>query len=128
MPGLATWVSKSLSERWHAWLKLADPELWSDPEAFRPERWLEHPETINYTFGVGSRMCIGIHMAYRELYLLFIRLINSFEIVADEPIDTNPITGVNNPMATVSFPKPYKVRFVPRDQAALEAALSLSKA
>lgn len=72
-------------------------------------------------------MCIGIHMANRELYLLFIRLINSFKIVADEPIDTNPITGVNNPMATVSIPKPFKVRFVPRNLSALEAALGVAK-
>lgn len=105
-----------------------DPNLWTDPEVFRPERWFERPETINYTFGVGSRMCIGIHMANRELYLLFLRLINSFKIVADEPIDTNPITGVHNPMATVSIPKPFKVRFVPRDQGALQAALSMEKA
>lgn len=69
-------------------------------------------------------MCIGIHMAHRELYLLFIRLISSFKITADEPIDINPITGVNNPMATVSIPKPFKVRFMPRDIAALETALS----
>ena len=128
MPGLAIWVSKlsllCLSDE----LIIADPDLWTDPEIFRPERWFERPETVNYTFGVGSRMCIGIHMANRELYLLFTRLINSFKIVADESIDTNPITGVNNPMATVSIPKPFKVRFVPRDPAALEVALSIEKA
>lgn len=125
MPGLAIWVSSILScSCLSEELILADPDLWTDPETFRPGRWFERPETINYTFGVGSRMCIGIHMANRELYLLFIRLINSFQIVADEPIDTNPITGVNNPMATVSIPKPFKVRFVPRDPVALEAALN----
>ena len=72
-------------------------------------------------------MCIGIHMANRELYLLFLRLINSFRIEADHPIDTNPITGVANPMATVSIPKPYSIRFVPRDVVALEHGLGLQK-
>ena len=103
----------------------SDPEIWSDPEVFRPERWLEQRDAPIFTFGLGSRMCIGIHMAYRELYLLLIRLINSYRIETDLPINTNPITGVANPMATVSMPKHYDVRFVPRDVAALKKALDM---
>lgn len=64
-------------------------------------------------------------MAYRELYMLFVRLINSYKIEADDRIDTNPITGVANSMATVSIPKPFKVRFIPRDVSALRAALDI---
>lgn len=65
-------------------------------------------------------------MAYRELYMLFIRLINSYKIVADVPIDIDPITGVANPMATVSMPKPFEVRFEPRDVGVLKKALGVA--
>ena len=68
-------------------------------------------------------MCIGIQMANRELYVLFLRLINSFKIETDKPIDTNPISGVANPMATVSIPKDYNVRFVPRNLRALQNSI-----
>ena len=101
-----------------------DPELWEDPEAFRPERWLETPEAPHFTFGTGGRMCIGNQLAYRELYILFMRMLNSFKIVPDGLIETRPIEGVANPASLTTRPKAYKVRFVPHDIAILERALA----
>ena len=69
-------------------------------------------------------MCVGIQMASRELYVLFLRLINSFKIEAVGLVDSDPISGVADPSATVAMPKPFQVRFVPRDAVALREALA----
>jgi 3-hydroxyphenylacetate 6-hydroxylase len=66
-----------------------DPEIWSDPEDFRPERWLASPDAPLFTYGLGYRMCAGSLLANRELYLIFLRILGSFEIVADSEVDTH---------------------------------------
>jgi cytochrome P450 len=52
-----------------------DPVLYApDPEAFRPERWLESAEKCNeleaasFMFGAGHRVCLGTDVAIMELY------------------------------------------------------------
>lgn len=46
-----------------------DPRLWADPEAFRPERFLEgRPSTSTYfPYGGGQRRCIGALFAHSEM-------------------------------------------------------------
>ncbi|EXJ56355.1 3-hydroxyphenylacetate 6-hydroxylase [Cladophialophora psammophila CBS 110553] len=107
----------------NVWACNMDPELWEDPDQFRPERWLERPETPIFTFGIGGRMCIGVQLAYRELYVLFLRILNSFKIVPDGFIETSPIEGVANPASLTTQPKAYKVHFIPHNLHALEEAL-----
>ena len=63
---------------------------------------------------MGYRMCAGSLLAYRELYLTFLRMLSSFEIKADGEIDADPLTGVADLTSLVSMPREYKVRFVPR--------------
>lgn len=76
-----------------------------------------------FTFGVGSRMCVGMQLAYRELYILFLRLLNSFSIEKDGHVESDPILGVADPGALTTQPKPYRVRFVPRNLKGLKRAL-----
>lgn len=68
-------------------------------------------------------MCIGMQLAYRELYILFLRVLNSFNIVPDGFIETRPIEGVANPASLTTQPKGYLVRFVPHDLPVLEDSL-----
>ncbi|KAJ9646091.1 hypothetical protein H2204_000753 [Knufia peltigerae] len=107
----------------NVWACNMDPDLWEDPEVFRPERWLERPDAPIFTFGTGGRMCIGMQLAYRELYILFLRVLNSFNIVPDGFIETRPIEGVANPASLTTQPKGYLVRFVPHDLPVLEDSL-----
>ena len=76
-----------------------------------------------FTFGTGSRMCVGMRLAYRELYVLFLRILNSFKIVPDGFIESRPIQGVANPASLTTQPKAFKVRFVPHNVSRLEEAL-----
>lgn len=49
------------------------------------------------TYGMGYRMCAGSMLANRELYLVFIRMINTFEIQEFDSVDCHPVTGASEP-------------------------------
>ncbi|KAJ4368039.1 hypothetical protein N0V83_006394 [Neocucurbitaria cava] len=107
----------------NAWACNMDPEVWRDPEEFRPERWLEQPDAPLFTYGLGYRMCAGSLLANRELYLVFLRMLNSFELVQDSEIDVHPVRGSSDPTSLVTMCKHYKVIFKPRNEKALREAL-----
>jgi len=73
------------------------PELWAEPEQFRPERFLE-PETrpgrqIYMPFGVGQRMCIGSHLAMLEGVLLIAQIAQHFRMSNESP--DKPIEAIS---------------------------------
>jgi cytochrome P450 len=48
------------------------PSVFPDPETFRPKRWVEAGTRLDkylVSFGKGTRQCVGINLAYAELYL-----------------------------------------------------------
>ncbi|KAL2815449.1 cytochrome P450 [Aspergillus cavernicola] len=108
----------------NSWACNMDPEVWTDPEEFRPERWFEQPEAPMFTYGMGYRMCAGSLLANRELYLVFIRTLHSFRIEPTaEKAEWHPVKGNSDPTSLVAIPKRYKVRFIPKDEGALVKAL-----
>jgi cytochrome P450 len=65
--GRTVFVSMSATHR--------DPRFFDDPDAFRPERWLDGleqrlPRGAFYPFGLGPRMCVGASFAMMEATLL----------------------------------------------------------
>ncbi|KAF2807697.1 trichodiene oxygenase [Mytilinidion resinicola] len=56
---------------------MLDESVFADPHAFVPERWLGNPKTASgeplehylHPFGGGSRICLGLNLAYAEIYL-----------------------------------------------------------
>ena len=58
-------------------------------------------------------MCVGSHLANRELYVAFVRLIMAFEITPPSDSRDEPIIdclGCNaNPTALITDPKPFKI-------------------
>ncbi|VDC03531.1 unnamed protein product [Peniophora sp. CBMAI 1063] len=50
-------------------------DVFPEPHSFRPERWLQHdaPRLDQYlvAFSKGQRSCLGINLAWCEMYLLF---------------------------------------------------------
>jgi cytochrome P450 len=62
-----------------------DPDAFPNPEAFRPERWMELKDVTNemkelfMPFSKGSRACIGKNLAMMELKLITARLIKQFK-------------------------------------------------
>ncbi|XP_076122689.1 cytochrome P450 3A30-like isoform X3 [Alosa pseudoharengus] len=62
-----------------------DPEIWTDPETFKPERFSkENKESIDqYTympFGLGPRNCIGMRFALISMKLAIVELLQRFTI------------------------------------------------
>lgn len=68
-------------------------------------------------------MCAGSHLANRELYTAFLRLILAFHIVEGRDPAERPILDALEcnaiPTSLTTEPKPFKVGFVVRDEVAL---------
>lgn len=49
-----------------------NPSIFPEPLSFRPERFLDNPRLKRYimSFSQGSRQCLGMQLAYAELYLV----------------------------------------------------------
>lgn len=86
------------------WSIHREEKLYPDPEAFRPGRWLESewptfrepldkfPNLQNYSaFGFGRRICPGMHIAERSLYILIARIAWSSSIQPRTDERGNPI-------------------------------------
>ncbi|KAH9029234.1 putative P450 monooxygenase [Lactarius pseudohatsudake] len=63
------------------------PAVYSDPDAFIPERWLgedakTHEASLS-AFSKGPRSCIGINLAYCELYLVIASVFRRFDLTLD---------------------------------------------
>jgi cytochrome P450 family 135 len=61
-----------------------DPELYPDPHAFRPERFL-HADPATYSwipFGGGTRRCIGAAFAQMEMRVVLRTILERFELRA----------------------------------------------
>ncbi|KAI1645519.1 cytochrome P450 [Daldinia loculata] len=115
----------------NSWACTRDPSVFSDPDVFAPERWMDGDQTANrhqYAFGIGGRMCIASHVATKALYAVFVHLIAHFQILPAEdtmdPIVADPIEGLLTRENPIAGPKARTVRFVPRNVDATRRMLS----
>lgn len=64
---------------------LTDLTIFPEPTEFRPERWIEAAaqggrlDKYLVSFGRGSRSCVGINLAYAELYLAMGSVVRRFD-------------------------------------------------
>ncbi|KAL5364358.1 cytochrome P450 [Aspergillus floccosus] len=64
---------------------LMDPNIFPEPHAFDPERWMraaakgERLDRYLVNFSKGSRICLGMNLAYAELYLVIATMIRRFD-------------------------------------------------
>jgi len=105
-----------------------DPEVWEEPEVFRPERFLTEDGKLHkpkhfMPFGAGQRMCLGDKIAEMELQLFFTSLMHVFDI-ENPGTDLPSLQGFTG--VTVS-PQDFEVNFIPRNLGALNASDSHQK-
>lgn len=57
-----------------------DPSIFPSPHSFHPERWIEDPRLDRFlvSFSKGSRQCLGINLAYAEMYLCLFAIFSRF--------------------------------------------------
>lgn len=60
-----------------------NPDIFPDPSRFIPERWLgeggKKLEKWNVSFSQGTRRCIGMNMAYLEMYMIIATFLTVFD-------------------------------------------------
>ncbi|KAF4613090.1 hypothetical protein D9613_011043 [Agrocybe pediades] len=115
---------------------MKDPEMFPEPETFRPERFLEtnNPrlKQFDLPFGFGRRVCPGMHLASHSLYITISRMVWGFNILPalDEngrqviPDSNNYTSGFN------SKPISFDCRMEPRSEkvvACIEAEWQATK-
>lgn len=77
----------------NAWTVHRDKGLYGpDADVFRPERWLDSPpeqirqmENLSFTFGYGSRGCIGRNVAMLEITKFVPELFRRFDVKLVDP-------------------------------------------
>ena len=95
---------------------LSDEKYWTNPQEFKPERFLEEGKYVTtrpkafIPFGVGRRVCLGEKLAIADLFLVLVRFLqrtNDYDLI----LGTN--SGIEaDPNITDSYlPKEYKIIF-----------------
>lgn len=103
------------------WWFLHDPKEYSDPDVFKPERYmspLNERDPSDVAFGYGRRSCLGRFFADAVIYITIAHMLSVFNIRnakdasgKDIPVKLEYITGM------VNRPKPYKWAIEPRSDA-----------
>ena len=75
------------------------------PRGIQIERWFENPDTPWFLNGLEYRMCASSLLANRELYLAFLRKLNSFKTETHDYVNYHPIQGSSDLMSLVVIPK-----------------------
>ncbi|XXG96644.1 hypothetical protein Hte_002932 [Hypoxylon texense] len=65
-----------------------DPELYPDPGRFDPERWVgadarKRAEKTYAPFSRGRRVCLGMYLAWAQLYVAVAALVPRFDLIFD---------------------------------------------
>ncbi|KAJ7146929.1 cytochrome P450 [Mycena epipterygia] len=108
----------------NTWTMHHDPSRHTEPERFNPERYiadtLTSAESANladpyqrdhWMFGAGRRICPGMIVAEREIWLTISRMLWAFrmESLPDEPIDLKEYDGLSG-----RSPVPFRINLIPR--------------
>ncbi|GAC1636705.1 MAG: cytochrome P450 [Ktedonobacteraceae bacterium] len=114
------------------WVLHRLPEVWGDPEAFRPERWdpvsgQKVPSGAYFPFGMGPRICIGMPLAQMEAKLILTAVLQTYV--------PQPFPGYEpglNPTITLRPKQNLRVQLIPtaasEDTAAWHQLMSVSDA
>jgi cytochrome P450 len=107
-----------------------DSQRHPDPMKFNPERYindhtlasesanLSNPmERDNWMFGVGRRICPGMWVAEREVFLAISRMLWAFDMeeIPGKPIDLKEYDGLSG-----RSPVPFEIKMIPRDNRVAE--------
>ncbi|KAI9664637.1 MAG: hypothetical protein M1821_006083 [Bathelium mastoideum] len=63
-----------------------NPEVFSDPHVFRPQRWIENPRLDKAFIGFarGTRNCIGMNFARQEVFIILATIIRKYDLYSGQ--------------------------------------------
>ncbi|KAL4356050.1 hypothetical protein AHAS_Ahas09G0047900 [Arachis hypogaea] len=102
----------------NVWKLHRDPSIWSEPEKFSPERFINGNGEVDedhhfkyLPFGLGRRVCPGTSLATQVSLITLARFLQAFDFDSpmDEPLDMREGLGLTLPKLT-----PVKVYLTPR--------------
>ncbi|KAI0469314.1 cytochrome P450 2D18 [Xylaria cf. heliscus] len=119
-----------------------DPNHYENPEIFDPSRFQNqtrlasvyansggYEKRDHFSYGIGRRICPGIHLAERALFLAIARIMWAFTIEPKLdargeplPIDVGPATGYHDGFLNLCVP--FEVEVKPRSEKRLETILT----
>ncbi|XP_067651955.1 cytochrome P450 2U1-like [Haliotis asinina] len=94
---------------------LQDPEIWGDPDNFRPDRFLDDRGKIVkkdefIPFSLGRRVCLGESMARMELFLFLTTMIQRFKFVHVD----GKMPSLDGIIGLTHSPRPFIMKAIPR--------------
>ncbi|CAE6502301.1 unnamed protein product [Rhizoctonia solani] len=75
----------------NSWAMSNDPSVYSDPDRFNPDRFLDPSVPDAPAFGFGRRICPGAHHAEAILFITAASMLSMFDIRPEVDMDGNPI-------------------------------------
>lgn len=116
----------------NVWSINMDPKRHPNPREYRPERYVNDIQTLaeaaanpdasardQFTFGAGRRICPGMHVAERSLFLGIARFLWTFKV--EPKLDGSGAPMLPDPdkltQGFVCMPEEYVCRILPRDEA-----------
>ncbi|XP_049793549.1 cytochrome P450 6j1-like [Schistocerca nitens] len=84
----------------------SDPKYWREPLRFWPDRFREEnsrdrPSHTFMPFGEGPGTCLGMRLAYMQVKVALVHILNSFEV---HPVPSTPTSLSYNPSRFVGTP------------------------
>ncbi|KAJ7146857.1 cytochrome P450 [Mycena epipterygia] len=118
----------------NVWAILQDEEMYPDPTAFKPERFLRdgklNPDVRDpqAAFGFGRRICPGRHMAMSSVWITVVSILAVFDIqkaVGEDGKTIEPSYEYSPDL--ISAPLPFKCSIKPRSKDAMALIESIVK-
>ncbi|XP_005111233.1 steroid 17-alpha-hydroxylase/17,20 lyase [Aplysia californica] len=112
----------------NSWCVHHREDLWEDPWAFKPERFLDsdgqvletdHPTRQNLlAFGAGKRLCPGENFARVRVFFIVVTLLQKFRFLPPEDVPLPSANPADWKPGVVISPEDYKCRLEPRGEPA----------
>ncbi|RAL01237.1 cytochrome P450 [Aspergillus ibericus CBS 121593] len=87
---LGQWIPGDTSVSMPIYAAHRDPEIFPDPEEYRPERWLDDEarkrmEPYFIPFSTGARGCLGRNISYLEQTVVLASVVHRYEFALPSP-------------------------------------------
>ncbi|KAL5117971.1 hypothetical protein ACEQ8H_004116 [Pleosporales sp. CAS-2024a] len=124
-------IPKGAGVMWNVWSVHMDPKRHRDPRRFDPGRYINDSQTAaeaannpdaskrdHFVFGAGRRLCQGMHIAERSMFLAISRLLWAFDFRLARDAHGNEIKPNADDLTEglLVCPKPFPACIVPRDE------------